>query len=221
MTYGSWAQDCKVNLAAFTSYEGECKKGKANGQGKASAENYYYQGAFKKGLPQGQGKLVFADGTEFAGAWDQGKAYGYGTMKYSDGNLKQGYWKGEIPNINYTGEDEGSLAGYKVLYSEGLDDARLKIVKNGEGEGKVVLKVRDLQNKQIFDLDFSERTGGDVRRPQTINGGIVTELNNVAFPFKGTLRYFVFNESANFRIPVLIRLEIYEQGLWSIDLTHQ
>ena len=47
--------DCKVLAETLAeSYEGDCKKGLADGKGKAIGTDSY-EGGFKKGLPEGEG----------------------------------------------------------------------------------------------------------------------------------------------------------------------
>ena len=48
-------EPCKVLMAGIdASYEGDCKKGKASGKGRASGTDLYI-GEFKNGLPHGNG----------------------------------------------------------------------------------------------------------------------------------------------------------------------
>jgi hypothetical protein len=55
-------EDCKVLLPALSgSYEGSCKKGVADGRGKASGTDAY-EGEFRKGLPDGKGTCTWSNG---------------------------------------------------------------------------------------------------------------------------------------------------------------
>ena len=47
-------------------YDGECKKGKANGFGKAVGTDTY-EGEFKKGFPHGKGTYTWGNGNIFTG----------------------------------------------------------------------------------------------------------------------------------------------------------
>ena len=56
---------CQVLLPQIAgSYEGECKKGLAEGMGKAQGIDFY-EGYFKKGYPDGHGKYAWKDGATF------------------------------------------------------------------------------------------------------------------------------------------------------------
>lgn len=80
--------DCEVKLKAISgTYTGECKKGLANGVGKAVGTDQY-EGEFKKGLPHGNGIYTWADGNQFKGKFSKGEKKGKGvlTMKTVAGN---------------------------------------------------------------------------------------------------------------------------------------
>ena len=63
----TYAQDCKVLKESISgSYTGDCKKGRAHGEGTAKGEDSY-TGEFKKGLPHGFGKYTWADGSMYEG----------------------------------------------------------------------------------------------------------------------------------------------------------
>jgi predicted lactoylglutathione lyase len=55
-------------------YEGECRRGNANGQGvQRYADGEYYTGGFKNNLRHGQGVQYLTDGTEISGRWEKGR----------------------------------------------------------------------------------------------------------------------------------------------------
>ena len=92
----SYGQDCKVSLDALAgNYSGECKNGKAEGNGKAVGRDTY-EGQFKNGLPNGTGKYTWSNGNTYEGAFSKGMQEGNGTMIYHytyRDSLVQGYWK--------------------------------------------------------------------------------------------------------------------------------
>lgn len=91
------AQNCKVDLESINgTYTGNCKKGKANGLGKAVGTDTY-SGEFKNGLPDGEGIYTWSNGNTFAGNFSKGLKEGSGKMifKLEEGkdSLVEGFWK--------------------------------------------------------------------------------------------------------------------------------
>ncbi|MCX6331644.1 MAG: hypothetical protein NTZ82_03305 [Bacteroidetes bacterium] len=94
----SHAQDCKVldpNLLGV--YTGDCKNGKADGQGK-SVGLHSYEGEFKAGLPDGEGIYTDDKGSVYKGQFKKGKREGYGEYIIKNGmdSVLTGYWKKNI-----------------------------------------------------------------------------------------------------------------------------
>lgn len=216
------AQDCKVMDSGVTLYKGDCKKGMAHGDGIATLDGLKVEGSFKKGFLNGDFTINYDNGDIFKGEAKDGEVYGFGVMEYANNDPKvEGYWKGEIQAFNMVGKDEQSLKGYRILTKDGLDGAKIRMVKNSNEGKKINIKILDLVNKQISSLSLNERSSGEVRKPQVVSGGIITQLNNVVFPYIGAIRYNKLNATANFQIPVIFKFEILEEGSWSIDITHQ
>ena len=88
--------DCRVLVDDLAgSYEGDCQKGKAHGQGRAMGKDIY-EGEFKKGYPDGKGKYTWINGDYFEGAFEKGKREGEGTMVYASVNpdsVLTGHWE--------------------------------------------------------------------------------------------------------------------------------
>lgn len=100
-----YAQQCAVDMPALKgTYTGECKKGKAHGQGLATG-NDSYEGNFKAGLPDGQGIYTWRNGNRYNGQFAGGLKEGKGTMLYKRENaadsIVEGYWKKD----SYMGRD--------------------------------------------------------------------------------------------------------------------
>ena len=94
----SHAQDCKVldpNLLGV--YTGDCRNGKADGQGK-SVGLHSYEGEFKAGLPDGEGIYTDDKGSVYKGQFKKGKREGYGEYIIKNGmdSVLNGYWKKNI-----------------------------------------------------------------------------------------------------------------------------
>ena len=92
-----YSQECTVDAEALKgSYTGECKKGKANGTGKAVGTDTY-EGEFKSGLPHGEGTYTWSNGDSFTGKFEKGLKQGQGTMTVKregkPDSTFEGYWK--------------------------------------------------------------------------------------------------------------------------------
>ena len=61
--------DCLIKVKELQgTYEGECKKQKADGKGKAVGEDTY-EGEFKEGFPNGTGKYSWKNGNWYTGSF--------------------------------------------------------------------------------------------------------------------------------------------------------
>ena len=91
--------DCRVMVDDIAgSYEGECLKGKAHGQGKAIGKDTY-EGEFKKGYPDGKGTYTWINGDYFVGEFVKGEREGEGKMVYASVNadsVQSGYWEEDV-----------------------------------------------------------------------------------------------------------------------------
>jgi hypothetical protein len=74
---------CRVRLPDLAgSYEGECHRGKAHGQGKAIGRDTY-EGEFAKGLPHGHGTYTWANGNYYEGEFVKGAKEGEGKLVFA------------------------------------------------------------------------------------------------------------------------------------------
>ncbi len=94
------AQSCNVDKEEIKgSYTGDCKKGKANGKGKAVGIDSY-EGDFRTGLPEGKGTYRWSNGNEFTGEFVKGLKEGKGKLIYKRTSDKdsiiEGYWKKDL-----------------------------------------------------------------------------------------------------------------------------
>jgi hypothetical protein len=225
------AQKCKVLLESLTlEYKGDCKKGMANGTGVAIGDGVKYEGEFKKGLPHGEGTLTFEDGRIFKGEWKQGEVYGYGELKDTSGATKSGYFKGTITGFRYMGEDKSSLAGYKVIETERLDNATYTFV-NGDPQGnRVAIKIFENNIREITNFEILEITGGVIQLITNEGGRLNAEIERVTFPVTIGIRYIIPYGTQdrtlpggvdNLNSPRRMRFTISEPGSWTVSITHR
>lgn len=109
-------------------YTGDCKKGKANGKGKAVGMDTY-EGTFKSGLPDGEGIYTWSNGNRYNGQFAGGMKEGYGTMLYKRVNAKdsivEGHWIKDI----YAGRGENP---YRLIYkSKMVNDLEVEYKNDG------------------------------------------------------------------------------------------
>ena len=93
-------ESCKVLMPSISNhYEGECKKDKAHGSGKAEGTDQYV-GDFKQGLPDGKGIYRWANGNFYDGDWAKGKRVGQGGMAYKRNgkadSVVTGFWENDV-----------------------------------------------------------------------------------------------------------------------------
>jgi hypothetical protein len=102
----TWSQNCTVLMESIKgTYEGDCKKNKADGKGTATGEDSY-TGEFKAGLPDGVGKYTWKNGDWYEGRWKKGLREGEGTMHYAGKTTKDGVLTGFWKKDKYAGKYE-------------------------------------------------------------------------------------------------------------------
>ncbi|HBH49391.1 MAG TPA: hypothetical protein DDX98_12160 [Bacteroidales bacterium] len=214
------AQDCKVlNEELNNEYTGECKKGVAHGEGTAKGNELTYEGEFKKGLVHGEGTLIREDQT-YKGEFDDGMVMGYGSLYIGDSLIKEGYFKGQLLDYYFMGENKSDLAGYRILQDDNLDQAQVRISKSDNKTKLVTIRLSDPKNRSISNINVDERNNGQIANSTFTNSRSVIEINAIDFPFVMTLRYNVSNQSGNFNLPAILKIEIFEPGDWLISITH-
>lgn len=197
------AQECKVLMAALEGeYKGECKKGKAHGEGEAIGMDTY-KGEFKKGWPEGKGTYIWKNGDVFEGEFRKGEKHGEGTLyhKVKDSVVK-GFWKNDI----YKGLYERSFKN--IEKSQNVSAVNFsKIEENIQG-----VRISIKEGQQLINYPRVTIAVLDGRFQTQNNQNNFVELTNVTYPVKLKVLYkqdyFVF--------------EISEPGLWQIttDFTY-
>ena len=216
------AQDCQVLVEVISEeYEGDCRRSLAHGDGMAKGNGFIYEGEFKKGYPHGEGILKMEDGSTFKGEWKGGDIYGYGTLVNSDGEKITGYFKGTITGFRYMGEDKSSLAGYKVLETERLDNATYQFVKTNEEPFTIQIQIFENRIRRINNFEIMGITSGSVQRITNNGGRLNAEIVNVNYPVTMNIRYMIPYGTQDANLPRIMRFTINEAGQWMLTITHR
>lgn len=204
--------DCKVLTDSLKgSYTGECKSGKANGNGKAIGINTY-EGEFKNGVPEGKGKYSWSNGNYYYGGWKKGLKEGKGELhQFENGKetLVTGFWKKD----NYRGEYEHPF----VITNVTSDIGRAQVEKMSSTETTVTVTVQSLGSSTTL-TGGSFQTGTVMTAHQVTRGQYISKSSSaltnkeitifrgVIFPFKCT---FNFGSS-------MIEIEFFDSGAWDV-----
>lgn len=213
-----FSQDCSVEKAELKgTYTGDCKKGKAQGNGKAVGTDTY-EGQFKAGLPDGEGTYTWKNGNVYTGHFSKGLRDGKGTIvfKIQNGNdsMVDGYWKKDV----YKGKYEHPYSIYdksamvyqlEVQYNEGNDRQIAFEVSNTSG-GDPKISNRGAGAKMAVN-NIQLITGQYGRMATTDSHAKSTEtiLYMVTFPIR--MKVYIGNEffEAEFREPGSYTVEVH------------
>ncbi|HKJ45049.1 MAG TPA: hypothetical protein VJ991_04390 [Balneolales bacterium] len=180
-------QPCKVLMKELQgTYTGGCKKGLANGNGKAIGTDTY-QGHFKKGYPDGKGTYTWASGAQYKGKWEKGKQNGLGSFtitKNDSSRVKKGYWvDGKYAGKNkpkppYQIETKRSISNvrFRKLSDKG-NNISLRFTQNGTDVKKFVKNLLLNGNSGTSNTSLTNNIGFD----------------KVDFPFEGIISYTISN----------------------------
>jgi hypothetical protein len=208
---------CTVLLDSIKgTYEGECKGGKANGNGK-SVGVHIYDGEFKNGLPEGKGKYTWANGDYYFGSWKKGQKDGKGELhRFEDGkeSVVKGFWKKD----NFKGEYENPY----VITNTTSEIGRVQVTKMSDRDASITVTVEGLFSVGTVPLTSTASAGTvttmtshQVIRGQylskssnTLTNKEVTIFRGVVFPFRAT---FNFGNS-------ILEIEFFEKGAWDVSV---
>lgn len=191
LLYSQKNEDCKVLLESIAGlYEGDCRKGLANGKG-ISVGTDTYEGEFKKGLPEGVGTYVWSNGDVFTGTFKKGRKEGDGKLTYAPGRSADstltGFWKGDT----YIGLYENP---YKVLAKTSPVN-RVIVRKLGESPHDIHIKGEmDMLREKGLNSTYFTGSGFD----------------HVQFPFTMDM------EASHANVPFSFKVLIYEPGRWEV-----
>jgi hypothetical protein len=198
--------DCQVLLPRIAgTYEGECKKGLANGKGLAQGIDVY-DGEFRKGLPDGRGTYRWADGTYFEGYWKQGLREGSGRMVYSADSVITGYWKAD----KYAGKED--LKNYEVLQSRYVARSTFSKVSESPTQVKIRFTMGGTPNTGISDFSMIYSSGDEFK----LNTAYV--IQNATFPLTVRLAYVTWNQMHTVQTQVSFEFRINVPGNWDVNI---
>lgn len=206
---GVHAQEaCKVLLPQISgSYQGDCKKGLAHGQGKAKGTDQY-EGQFRSGLPDGKGTYHWSTGEKYIGQWKNGKRNGIGEYTFLD-NGKDTTNTGQWVDDKYTGP---VIPKPSVTQKDGVD--RYSFQKNGELRKRVLINFyqNGMRNTVLNNLLLSSSSGYETTL------GISTGYDEVTFPVTIKISYTTLNKLNSMPVSVRFEFEISEPGDWVVDI---
>lgn len=205
-------ETCKVGLDSLKgTYTGDCKGGKANGNGKAVGVDSY-EGEFKNGVPEGKGKYTWSSGDFYYGSWKKGQKDGKGELhQFADGkeNVVRGYWKKD----NYRGEFENPY----VIVNTTTDVGRIEVNKVGDNESAISITVQNLRSgSTAASSSFQSSTimtSNQITRGQYVTKSTNTLTNKEVTVFRGVI--FPFRAIFNFGTAI-VEMEFFEKGSWDV-----
>jgi len=186
-------------------YEGDLKKGLANGKGTATGIDSY-TGYFYKGLPEGKGIYTFKNGNVFEGTFKNGLPDGKGTLtiKLADrDSISTGYWDAG----NYVGTKK--IEPYVISNKTGSVQEHLSY--SGEGNTIEISVIDPLFNyiKPTMVVDGNYRHESYSGRDY---------YKDVKFPIFFDISYSCSNKIKPGIVYSTIRIKINKPGNWIITL---
>jgi len=211
LTLSASSQDqCSVLMKSIGErYEGECKKGLADGTGEAWGADHY-RGSFKKGLPHGKGTYEYADGSLYEGMWSKGLRHGAGklTFRYNGSDsIQDGLWTKDEFKGNKSVEQD-----YRIITMRSIE--RYKVYRYSEGnEIRVVLKPMSSGSLEVSNLQI---TGSSGYESEFLNSQM--EFRNCDYPFKLRVTFNKWSKLKTIRVDASIELEILRPGVWIVEI---
>ena len=194
---------CKVLKPEISlDYQGECKKGLANGQGEAFGRDHYI-GEFKKGWPNGIGLYEWNNGDSYEGEWKKGERHGIGKFTFTiraELLVLEGRWV----NDEFVGRNNE----YKI---EERSNILFSIRRIGQGSKMSFrLPTEKDPNKRIHSMVIISSSGKEVRN------GILVGFEDLSFPVTISLSFYFEDKLKSQEIQASLRVTFYEPGEYEI-----
>lgn len=204
----TYAQDkCKVLVPELSgTYVGKCKKGLANGKGKAVGTDNY-EGNFRKGLPNGGGVYTWANGDVYDGRWVFGVRDGEGVFKFKyDGidSIQEGVWKED----EYIGPKPKRP---RLITKRNIDKYTFRKISGNQNQ--IIVRLYQGGNDNIverYSIFGSSGTSYDCANCQCLEG--------IDFPVTVKIQYITLNKARTLHLDASIEFEIFEEGTWEVLL---
>ncbi len=203
-------KDCEVLLEAIAGqYEGECKKGLAEGTGTSKGSDTYV-GEFKKGFPDGQGRYIWSNGNYYSGDFVKGVKDGYGELMVKregkKDSLVAGYWLNDF----FIGS---SNVPYRVNKSVNVKNVTFEKITDNGSEIMIVCE----RNKQPVVADGLRLTNRQGVKP--LSEYDYTVLRKIEFPFTEVKMDFRSQAATSSTIVEhTAEFDIFEKGRWLITI---
>ena len=216
LSFTAYSQTCEVDKESLKgTYNGDCKKNKAHGKGKAVGVDTY-EGEFKNGIPDGDGTYTWSNKNVFEGKYLKGLREGKGkmTIKREGGqdSVIEGFWKKDA----YIGKNEkpyivhsktGSVRNVEIQYtSDPL--ARIKIIITNTTSGQQtsfgVVPAMKVDNVQVLKGHYERQTNLESHLKSS-----ETTLIEVVFPIR--LKLNIGREE--------VELEFFESGSYVVNIS--
>lgn len=215
-----FSQKCEVLVASLKgTYEGDCKKDKANGNGTATGEDSY-TGEFKNGYPDGNGKYSWKNGDWYDGQWKKGMREGRGTMFYKEKDSKDslltGFWKKD----KYFGKYEKPY----IVHAKTPDISQLEVSREASQNKEISFVMQSTRGgatalagpmPKITITDISVMSGNYMTRTDDYNMPKTnkTVLRGIEFPLRIRVSLGTSGSDSD-----ILDIEFLEDGRYNVDI---
>jgi len=203
--------DCKVYPSKLTEkYTGECKKGLAQGQGKAQGIDMY-EGEFRKGYPNGVGTYTWKNGNVYVGEFKKGQKEGKGVFTFQmngKDSTTVGYWRSD----EYIGKD--NKPPYRVMEEVSVDRISFRHSDSDRDEISIEFYQNGVRNGTVNNLLVQNSSGN-----YTTQGNYL-QIKDIELPFVAIVRYTTLTAMKSATIPCSFKFEINQKGEWAIRVNN-
>ena len=211
-----FSQDCSVAIESLKgTYTGDCKKGMAEGKGKATGADSY-EGHFKAGFPDGEGVYTWSNGNAYSGSFSKGHLTGKGIMYHKNHNgtdsIQDGYWK----NDKFIGK---YLVPYKVnSLSSGVTQVTVKRKKDALDFNRVnILVFNTTSSTASFNIPATKMKVDNV----IMSSGSFTRTEFYEYSKKTETILFDVTYPAHMQLRIaseLVDIDLFEEGGYIIEV---